>query len=94
MCDVTARDEAAMFADSSCLPQLYLVAGHASCAALPDTVSAKQLTEIAAAGHGEVSRDWSAAGHVTTVLTLDWSGCLRDERLRSLLNSGSDGWKK
>ena len=54
-----------MFADSSCLPQLYLVAGHASCAALPDTVSAKQLTEIAAAGHGEVSRDWSAAGHVT-----------------------------
>ena len=66
MCDVTARDEAAMFADSSCLPQLYLVAGHTSCAALPDTVSAKQLTEIAAAGHGEVSRDWSAAGHVTT----------------------------
>ena len=74
VCDVAAQDEAAMFADSSCLPQLYLVAGHASCAALPDTVSAKQLTEIAAAGHGEVSRDWSAADHVTTVLTSGWPG--------------------
>ena len=43
---------------------------------------------------GEVSCDWWRAGHVTTVLTSHWSGCLRDERLRSLLNSGSDGWKK
>ena len=50
MCDVSATDTSLFSGDSECLPAIYLVSGHQSCSGLPDSISAKKLSDIKKAG--------------------------------------------
>ena len=53
ICEVSTS-KSSLFSDSSCVPEIYLVAGHSVCSGLPDVVSAKKLVEITADGQAEV----------------------------------------
>lgn len=58
ICEVsTSTNKNSLFSDSSCVPEVYLVAGHSVCSGLPDVVSAKKLVEITADGQAEVQID-------------------------------------
>ena len=46
VCDVSATDTSLFSGDSECLPAIYLVSGHQSCSGLPDSISAKKLSDI------------------------------------------------
>ena len=47
VCDVSATDDSLFSEDSSeCLPAIYLVSGHTSCSGLPDSITAKKLSDI------------------------------------------------
>ena len=50
VCDVSATDSSLFSGDSECLPAIYLVSGHQSCSGLPDSISAKKLSDIKKAG--------------------------------------------
>ena len=50
VCDVSAPDASLFSGDSECLPAIYLVSGHQSCSGLPDSISAKKLSDIKKAG--------------------------------------------
>ena len=50
VCDVSATDTSLFSGDSECLPAIYLVSGHQSCSGLPDSISAKKLSDIKKAG--------------------------------------------
>ena len=50
VCDVSATDTSLFSGDSDCLPAIYLVSGHQSCSGLPDSISAKKLSDIKKAG--------------------------------------------
>lgn len=56
ICEVSTS-KSSLFSDSSCVPEVYLVAGHSVCSGLPDVVSAKKLVEITAGGEAEVQID-------------------------------------
>jgi len=58
ICEVSTT-KASLFSDSSCVPEVYLVAGHSVCSGLPEVVSAKKLVEIRADGQDEVQIDAS-----------------------------------
>ena len=58
ICEVSTNKNS-LFSDSSCVPEVYLVAGHSVCSGLPDVVSAKKLVEITAGGQAEVKIDAS-----------------------------------
>ena len=53
VCDFSSTDES-MFSDKSCVPSIYIVFGHSSCASLPSEVNAKKLADIEKSGQGEV----------------------------------------
>ena len=51
VCEVSATDDSLFSGDDTeCLPAIYLVSGHQSCSGLPDTVSAKKLSDIKKTG--------------------------------------------
>ena len=50
VCDVSATDTSLFSGDSECHPAIYLVSGHQSCSGLPDSISAKKLSDIKKAG--------------------------------------------
>ena len=56
VCGVSTS-KSSLFSDSSCVPEVYLVAGHSVCSGLPEVVSAKKLVEITADGEAEVQID-------------------------------------
>ena len=56
ICEVSTNKNS-LFSDSSCVPEVYLVAGHSVCSGLPDVVSAKKLVDITAGGQAEVQID-------------------------------------
>ena len=58
ICEVSTS-KSSLFSDSSCVPEVYLVAGHSVCSGLPDVVSAKKLVDITAGGQDEVQIDAS-----------------------------------
>ena len=58
VCEVSTNKND-IFSDSSCVPEIFLVAGHSFCTNLPDIVSAKKLVAITADGEAEVEIDAS-----------------------------------
>jgi hypothetical protein len=56
VCDFSSTD-GSMFSDQGCVPAIYIVSGHSSCASLPTEVIAKKLADIHEAGEGEVLVD-------------------------------------
>lgn len=56
ICEVSTS-KSSLFSDSSCVPEIYLVAGHSVCSGLPEVVSAKKLVKIAADGEAEIKID-------------------------------------
>ena len=79
ICEVSTT-KSSLFSDSSCVPEIYLVAGHSVCSGLPDVVSAKKLVEITADGQAEVQIEasWEELPG-KCVLVLQASSCAEGE---------------
>ena len=79
ICEVSTS-KSSLFSDSSCVPEVYLVAGHSVCSGLPDVISAKKLVEITAGGQAEVQIEasWEELPG-KCVLVLQASSCAEGE---------------